>query len=91
MEKEEVELLRENAKKVHKNRVAQNPNRIKYAMKQMMVHGIEFELKNKQTGHIHCRRKKDDRLFQFYAGTGKIMGEKDKRGIHQLIKILTEE
>lgn len=37
---------------------------------------------------FHCRRKSDDKLFQFYAGTGKIQGYDRARGIHALIKIL---
>lgn len=40
------------------------------------------------TMHFHCWWKKDDKLFQFYAGTGKIQGVNGPRGIHALIKIL---
>ena len=36
------------------------------------------------------RRKSDDKLFQFYAGTGKIMGFENKRGIHSLIRLLDD-
>lgn len=32
-----------------------------------------------------------DKLFEFYAGTGKIKGIDNKRGIHALIKLLEEE
>lgn len=65
-------------------------DRIDYAIKQFESHGIEYSLKNEQTGHFHCRRKSDDKLFQFYAGTGKILGNDTERGIHALIKILEE-
>lgn len=65
-------------------------DRIDYAIKQFELHGIEYSLKNEQTGHFHCRRKSDDKLFQFYAGTGKILGNDSERGIHALIKILEE-
>ncbi len=65
-------------------------DRIDYAIKQFESHGIEYSLKNEQTGHFHCRRKSDDKLFQFYAGTGKILGNDSERGIHALIKILEE-
>lgn len=65
-------------------------DRIGYAIKQFESHGIEYSLKNEQTGHFHCRRKSDDKLFQFYAGTGKILGNDSERGIHALIKILEE-
>ena len=51
----------------------------------------EYALKNEATGHFHCRRKADDKLFQFYAGTGKIQGHDNARGIHALIKILLQE
>lgn len=74
------------AKELHKKRVAKNGERIAYAMKQLEAHGIEYILKNETTGHFHCRKKTDDSLVQFYAGTGKIVGS-DLRGIHNLIKV----
>lgn len=76
------------AEQKHKERVAKNPDRIEYAIKQFEKHDIEYELKNSQTGHFHCYRKSDDKLFQFYAGTGKIQGFNNVRGIHALIRIL---
>ena len=76
------------AEQMHKERVAKNPDRIEYAIKQFEKHDIEYELKNSQTGHFHCRRKSDDKLFQFYAGTGKIQGFNNVRGIHALIRML---
>jgi len=63
--------------------------RVKFATEQLIKHDIEFSLKNEQSGHFHCRRKSDDKLMQFWAGTGKIMGY-DERGIHNLIQMLTE-
>ena len=71
----------------HQERVSKNPDRIAYAIQQFEAHGIEYQLKNQQTGHFHCWRKSDDKLFQFYAGTGKIQGLQT-RGIHNLIKLL---
>ena len=79
----------EYAKEKHKERVAKNQERIDFAIKMFEKNDIEFVLKNEQTGHFHCRRKSDDKLFQFYAGTGKIVGE-SKRGIHALIDILNK-
>lgn len=76
------------AEQMHKERVAKNPDRIEYAIKQFEKHDIEYELKNDQTGHFHCYRKPDDKLFQFYAGTGKIQGFNNVRGIHALIRML---
>lgn len=90
MSREDFEAVKQHAKEQHAKRVADNPNRIQYAIEQLEKHNIEFVLKNEQTGHFHCRRKSDDKLFQFYAGTGKIMGFEDKRGIHALIQILDD-
>lgn len=75
----------------HRQRVAKNPERIAYAIKQLEEHGIEYTLKNEATGHFHCRRKTDDTLVQFWAGTGKIMGYDSLRGIHNLIKVCEGE
>ena len=63
--------------------------RLQYAIKQLKKYDIEFILKNGQTGHFHCRRKSDDKLIQFWAGTGKIAGHENVRGIHNLIALLT--
>lgn len=64
--------------------------RIEYAIKQFEANNIEYELKNEVTGHFHCHRKSDDKLFQFYANTGKIVGESKLKGIHTLINILNK-
>lgn len=76
------------AKEKHRERVAKNPDRIKYAIEQFEAHGIEYALKNEQTGHFHAWRKSDGKLFQFYAGTGKIQGYDRARGIHALVRML---
>jgi len=65
--------------------------RLKYAIAQLEKHDIEYSVKNEQTGHIHCRKKSDDMLIQFWAGTGKIMGYENMQGIHNLISILTAQ
>ena len=82
------DALKEHAHRNHQERVAKNPDRIAFAIQQFEAHGIEYQLKNPQTGHFHCWRKSDDKLFQFYAGTGKIQGL-EVRGIHPFINILT--
>ena len=84
------DALKDHAKKNHQERVAKNPDRIAYAIQQFEAHGIEYQLKNEQTGHFHCWRKSDDKLFQFYAGTGKIQEFSRVRGVHNLIKMLEE-
>lgn len=89
MARDEVwDALKNHAKQVHSERVAKTPDRIAYAIQQFEAHGIEYQLKNEQTGHFHCWRKSDDKLFQFYAGTGKIQGFAQVRGIHSLIQML---
>lgn len=75
------------AEEKHRERIAKNPDRIQYAMEQFEQHDIEYRLLNVSTGHFHCRRKCDDKLFQFWAGTGKILGYTN-RGIHLLIREL---
>lgn len=75
------------AKEKHEERVKKNPNRIDYAIEQFKKNDIEYQLKNEAIGHFHCWRKSDDRLFQFWAGTGKILGY-NNRGIHLLIREL---
>lgn len=76
------------AKEKYKERIAKNPGRTAYAVKQFELNNIEFALKNEHTGHFYCRRKSDNKLFQFWAGTGKILGYDRLRGIHSLIKLL---
>ena len=78
-------------KKQYDERIAKTPDHVMYAIKQFEKHNIEYTLKNEATGHFHCRRKKDDELFQFWAGTGKILGYTTVRGIHALIHMLVEE
>lgn len=81
----------EGYRELHRQRVAKNPDRIAYAVKQLEQHGIEYTLKNEATGHFHCHRKTDDKLIQFWAGTGKIMGYTNLRGIHNLIRLCEGE
>lgn len=78
------------AEQKHREHVAKNPERLEYAIAQLKAHNIEFSVKNPTTGHIHARRKTDDALIQFYAGTGKIM-DHHVRGIHNLILICEGE
>ena len=82
--KESFDLMHE----VHKERVAQMPDRIEYAIKQFKAADIKYELKNPSTGHFHCWRKRDGKLYQFYAGTGKIQGYSRVRGIHALVRMI---
>ena len=76
------------AKEQHKERVAKNGDRVQYAKEQFEKNNIEYALKNEAIGHFHAWRKSDGQLFQFWAGTGKILG-RNERGIHAFINILT--
>lgn len=78
-------------KEKHVERVSKNPERVDFAIKQFEQNDIEYQLKNPATGHFHCWRKSDGKLFQFYAGTGKIQGHTRVRGIHALISMLKKE
>lgn len=91
MSREDFEGIRRHAKENHDRRVADTPRRVQYAIEQFEKYGIEYELKNPQTGHFHCRRKSDGLLFQFYAGTGTVQGLSSMRGIRNLIRALTKK
>lgn len=78
------------AKEKHKERVAKNDDRVAYAIEQLKQNNIEYTLKNQTIGHFHCYTQNTDKLVQFWAGTGKIMG-RNERGIHNLIRILLSE
>lgn len=72
---------------------SKNSERVAYAIQQLTKNDIEFTLKNPSNGHFHCRRKRDDRLVQFWASTGKIYDPHShygdsERGIHALVKYL---
>ena len=69
------------AEEKHRERVAKNPDRIAYAIEQFKMHGIEYQLKNEQTGHFHCWRKSDDKLFQFSMATMIPLIHANKSGI----------
>lgn len=72
---------------LHKERVNKNPSRMEYVIKKFEEYGIKYELKNEEICHFHAWRKSDDKLFEFWAGTGKIKGM-EERGIKNLIQIL---
>jgi hypothetical protein len=82
--REEGKLL----KAVHNEKIKKTPDRIEYAIKQFEENGVEYRLLNGSTGHFHCWRKRDEYLYQYWAGTGKILGHDDIRGINSLIEAL---
>lgn len=85
--REDFDVLKQDCKKRHDERVAKTPDRVNYAIEQFEKNNIRYELKNPSIGHFHCWRKSDGRLYQFWAGTGKILGYRN-RGINLLIKEL---
>ena len=87
---EDFDALKDFLNKEHEDRVSKTPDRIEYAIEQFEKNGIKYALKNESIGHFHCWRKSDGKLFQFWAGTGKIQGYNNK-GIHLLIKELLKE
>lgn len=78
------------------DKIKRNKQRSDYAIEQFKKNQIKYILKNSQIGHFHIWRKKDNKLFQFWVGTGKIVGPipsiyKEARGIKNLIKILLDK
>lgn len=76
------------AKEQHDKRVADTPRRVQFAKQQFEMNNIEYALKNEAIGHFHAWRKSDGKLFQFWAATGKILGQENKRGIFAFIDIV---
>lgn len=88
--REVFEGLKEYTKQEHLERISKTPDRIEYAIEQFEKNDIKYELKNPGIGHFHCWRKSDGRLFEFWAGTGKIKGF-NNRGIYFLISQLNKK
>lgn len=90
MAREDFEGIAELARQNHKERVAKNPSRMEYAINQLEKAGVEYRVCSEANCHIQARRQKDDELINFWAGTGKIQGYTNLRGIHNLIKLCKE-
>ena len=85
--REVFDAVKADCKARHNERVAKTPDRIDYAIEQFEKNGIRYKLKNEAIGHFHCWRKSDNKLYQFWAGTGKILGYRN-RGINLLVREL---
>lgn len=83
-----MEEMYDMLKAQHKNRVSKTPERLAYAVNQFEKYGIDYAVKNEETGHIHCKDE-TGQLYQYWAGTGKIMGS-EARGIQALINELNK-
>lgn len=77
-------------KELHKQRVAENPQRLENAVKILKDNGITFKVCNETTGQINCYFANGNCLT-FYAGTGKIQGYKNLRGIHNFVRLCNGE
>ena len=90
MSREDFEGLRQLAKANHDARVAKTPQRLKYATEQLNQNGITYKVCNETTGQINCYFA-NGTVLTFYAGTGKIKGYKNQRGIKSFIRICIAE
>ena len=73
-------------KEVHKERVAKNPERLEYAENILKANGIKYKVCNKETAQINAYSA-GGKLYTFYAGTGKIKGYRNARGIHTFLRL----
>lgn len=85
--REIFDAYREISEENHRQRVEKTPSRVSYAEEKLKAHGIKYEIKNPTIGHFHCWRRSDGKLIQFWAGTGKIMGHQNIRGINSLVRL----
>lgn len=90
MSREDFEGIKIHASRVHHARVATNPARLAYAIKQLEKADIEYRVCNESNGHIQCWDV-NDTLYNFWAGTGKIQRCNSARGIHTLIRIINSK
>lgn len=90
MSREDFEGLKQLAKANHDARVAKTPQRLKYAAEQLERNGITYKVCNETTGQINCYFA-NGTVLTFYAGTGKIKGYEQQRGIKTFIQICIAE
>lgn len=90
MSREDFEGIRELAKKQHQERVAKNPQRLAYAVQKLKENGITFKVCDERSAQINAYFANGKHLT-FYAGTGKIQGYKNLRGIDAFLKLCKGE
>lgn len=76
-------------KKLHKQRVAKTPSRIEFAENLLRQNGIEYKICNALTGQINVHI--GNKCLTFYAGTGKIKGYTNARGIKAFVSVCKKE
>lgn len=89
MSREDFDAIREYCKSKHDARAAKTPERVAYAEEQLQEAGIRYVVKNASIGHIHAWNNRG-KLFQFWAGTGKIMNH-NARGIENFIRLVGDK
>lgn len=77
-------------KQAHKDRVAKNPQRLAYATKVLADNGITFKVCDERSAQINAYFANGKHLT-FYAGTGKIQGYRNLRGIDNFLKLCKSE
>ena len=77
-------------KQMHKERVAKNPQRLAYAVQKLTENGITFRVCDERSAQINAYFA-NGKCLTFYAGTGKIQGYKNLRGIDNFIKLCKGE
>ena len=78
----------ESRKEIYENR--RNKERMDFAIEQLELNNIEYEIVDESRGLIHCKRKSDNHVFRFYVNTGFIVGFSDFKGLRSLIILLNE-
>ena len=90
MSREDFDALRRYAKEQHDQRVAKNPQRLEYAKKVLTENGITFKVCNEMTAQINCYFA-NGKVLTFYAGTGKIPGHSNLRGINSFVRLCKKQ
>lgn len=84
MSREDWDGIREHARRQHQERVAKTPQRLEYATKLLKENNISFIVHHDATGQINAYFE-NGRCLTFYAGTGKIKGYDNIRGIKAFV------
>lgn len=73
-------------KEKRQERIAKNPQRLEYAENILKRNGIEYRVCNRTTTQINAYTA-SGKIHTFYAGTGKIRGYNNARGIHTFLRL----
>jgi hypothetical protein len=90
MSREDFDALKRYAREQHDKRVAKNPQRLEYAKRVLTENGITFKVCNEVTTQINCYFA-NGKVLTFYAGTGKIQGHSQLRGINSFVRLCKKQ